>query len=161
MSLGERISVEELRRRLLNLSEGQIEQTKQDMEQAAENVNGQSKENCTPGRSPYDNQRFSSKEILADRLGQPYTGAPYTYDNDPDREPPHMRDTITATVIVEDKSVHGIVGTPKEYSKEVHEGTKKMTARPFILDAIHTKSEETIAILGDGVKTHIRRVCRE
>lgn len=161
MSAGEIISTEELKRRLNNLSEGQIAQTEKDMGLAAENVNGQSKENCTPGRSPYNNQRFSSKEILADRLGEAYTGAPYSFDRDPEREPPHMRDTITAEVIVEGRSVHGVVGTPKEYSKWVHEGTKRMHARPFILDAVYAKDEETRAILGDGVKTHIRRVCGE
>jgi hypothetical protein len=161
MSQGEVISVEELRHRLRELSDGQLSETERNMGLAAENVNGESKRNCTPGQSPYHNQRFSSKEILAQFLGENYTGAPYSFDRDPNREPPHMRDTITAEVITEGRSVHGVVGTPKRYSKWVHEGTRKVEARPFILDAVYAKDSETLAILGDGVKAHVRRVCRE
>jgi hypothetical protein len=142
MSLGELISIEELRRRMESLSEGQVAQTERDMGLATENVVGLSKEYCTPGRSPY-------------------WRAPYSDDNDPRREPPHMRDTITAEVIVEGRSVHGIVGTPKSYSPMVHEGTKHVEARPFIIDPIYVKQDETRAILGEGVKAHIKRVCRE
>ena len=111
------------------------------MKKACLNVEGEAKEYCTPGKSPYYK-------------------APYSDDNDPRRKPPHMRDTIEGKVAeVTASSVVGVVGTPKDYAIHVHEGTSKMQARPFILDAIKAKEDETLEILGEATRVVVRRQC--
>ena len=55
--------------------------------------------------------------------------------------------------------MHGIVGTPKDYALFVHEGTTKMQARPFILDAIKAKDKDTRAILSKALEDAIKREC--
>lgn len=130
----------ELRERLENLPKATIPAMKKGMAKAALNVKAQAKMNCTPGKSPY-------------------AKAPYSDDNDPRREPIHMRDAMYHRVIATDKSVRGIIGNPKRYAAWVHEGTKKMAARPFILDAIKQKESETRAILSEALETALLQGC--
>jgi len=134
------LTAEELLQKLDNLKAGTMPAIEQAMQQAALNVEGQAKKNCTPGQSPYYK-------------------APYSDDNDPRRVPPHMRDTIVGTVETQGTSVHGVVGTPKDYSLYIHEGTSRMPARPFILDAITEKDTETRTILSDALTNLIRSQC--
>jgi len=138
--LTRRLTAEELQQKLNNLKAGTIPAIATAMEMAALNVEGESKKNCTPGQSPYYR-------------------APYSDDNDPHRDPVHMRDTIKGTVTIAGNSVHGLVGTPKEYALFVHEGTTKMQARPFILDAIKAKDKDTRAILSKALEDAIKREC--
>jgi hypothetical protein len=127
--------------KLQKLHTDEIPALEQAMKKACLNVEGLSKEYCTPGKSPYYK-------------------APYSDDNDPRRKPPHMRDTIEGKVAeVTASSVIGVVGTPKDYAIHVHEGTSRMQARPFILDAIKEKEDETLEILGDATVEVIRRQC--
>lgn len=134
------LTSDELLRKLNNLSVKAIPAITHAMELAALNVEGQAKKNCTPGQSPYYR-------------------APYSDDNDPNRDPIHMRDTIQGRVEVAGAGVHGIVGTPKDYAFFVHEGTSKMQARPFILDAIIEKDKETRAILSQALADSLRSEC--
>lgn len=111
------------------------------MEKACLLAEGKAKENCTPGKSPYYK-------------------APYSDDNDPRRKPPHMRDTIEGKVAdVTSSSVRGVVGTPKDYAIHVHEGTSRMQARPFILDAIKEEQEHILEILSEATVEVVRRQC--
>jgi HK97 gp10 family phage protein len=135
-----RLTADELLQKLDNLKASTIPALQTAMTLAALNVEGESKKNCTPGTSPYYK-------------------APYTDDNDPHRQPPHMRDTIYNKIQVETASVHGLVGTPKSYALWVHEGTSKMQARPFIMDSIVTKDKDTRAILSKAIEDAIKREC--
>ncbi|MCK9521032.1 MAG: hypothetical protein M0R74_18710 [Dehalococcoidia bacterium] len=134
------LTPDELSAKLSRLSESQIPAIKEGMQAAVLNVEACARRNCTPGQSPY-------------------AKAPYSDDRDPHREPPHMRDTIEGTVVVEGTAVRGIVGTPKHYALPVHEGTSRMEARPFIMDAIKEKEEETRAILSKALEESLRREC--
>lgn len=111
------------------------------MKKACLLAEGKAKENCTPGKSPYYK-------------------APYSDDNDPRRKPPHMRDTIEGKVAdVTSSSVRGVVGTPKDYAIHVHEGTSRMQARPFILDAITEEENNILEILSESTRQVVRRQC--
>ncbi len=121
------------------------------MGDACLNIEGKAKDDCTPGKSRYYR-------------------APYSDDNDPHRQPPHMRDTIEGKVVeVTATSVRGQVGTPKSYSAAVHEGTTKksmlggridvMQARPFISDNIADEAETTLEILSEATRQVVRRQC--
>jgi hypothetical protein len=125
------------------------------MKDATLNVEGKAKQNCTPGKSPYESMNFPTKIEKAAILGNGYTGAPYSYDNDPDREPPHLRDVMFSKVEVDGNRVVGIVGNPKSYAAAVHDGTSTMFPRPFIYDAIVEKEPETRAILSEAIERAI------
>jgi len=111
------------------------------MKDACLNIEGECKKDCTVGKSRYYK-------------------APYSDDNDPNRKPPHMRDTIEGKVVeVTSNSVTGQVGTPKDYAIHVHEGTSRMKARPFISDNIKDQEETTIEILAEAIRNQVRRQC--
>jgi HK97 gp10 family phage protein len=134
------ITPEQLSRKLDNLAKGTIPAVEKAMLKAALNVEGESRKYCTPGKSPYYR-------------------APYSDDNDPRREPPHMRDTIKGEVKTEGSSVRGTIGTPKDYALAVHDGTSRMQARPFIMDAIKAKQNDTLKLLSQAVEENIRSQC--
>ena len=134
------LSPEELSRKLDNLAKGTIPAAKKAMLSACLNCEGEAKKNCTPGKSPYYK-------------------APYSDDNDPRREPPHMRETIKSEVKEEGSSVRGIISSDKHYALAVHDGTSKMQARPFIMDAIKAKQNDTIALLSKAVEENVRSQC--
>jgi len=134
------LTVEQLQAKLRRLSDAQLPAVIAGMQAAVLNVEACARRNCTPGQSPY-------------------AKAPYSDDRDPNREPPHMRDTIEGKVTVKGSSVQGTVGTPKHYALPVHEGTSKMEARPFIMDAIKEKDVETRAILSKALEESLRREC--
>lgn len=124
---------EELQRKLSNLSKDMLPATEKAMRTAAMSVEGKAKENCQPGKSPY----YRAPHI---------TGT--------------MLRSISSKVEVKGNEVHGIVGAGVDYALDVHEGTSRMEARPFILDAILEKESETIEILSDAVEEAIRRHTR-
>lgn len=135
---------EEMALKLQRLTAKTVPAIEKGMLKACLNIEGKAKEDCTPGKSRYYK-------------------APYSDDNDPRRKPPHMRDTITSKVEsgggLGGAWVKGTVGTPKEYSLHVHEGTSKMQARPFILDNIIDEKDTTLEILGDALADAIREEC--
>ena len=135
---------EEMALKLQRLSARSIPAMEKGMLKACQNVEGKAKEDCTPGKSRYYK-------------------APYSDDNDPNRKPPHMRDTITSKVEtgggLSGGWVKGTVGTPKDYSLHVHEGTSKMKARPFILDNIIDEKDTTMEILEEALADEIRQEC--
>lgn len=125
------MNVDELQRKLQNLSKDMLPAIEKAMTTAAMNVEGKAKENCTPGQTPYYRAPF-------------ITGT--------------MRRSISSKVEVKGyNEVHGIVGAGVEYAIDVHEGTSRMEARPFILDAILEKESETVVILSDAMEEAIRR----
>ncbi len=134
------LTPEELIAKLDRLQQGMVPALERYMQTAALNVEGEAKRYCTPGQSPYYR-------------------APYSDDNDPHREPPHMRDVMFSKVTVQGNKVIGTVGNTKDYSPYVHDGTSRMQARPFILDAIITKRDETRAILSAGIEQALKEVC--
>lgn len=127
------LTVDELLEKLSNVKKSALPSTKTGMRQALRNVKGQAMRNCTPGQSPYPK-------------------APYSDDNDPHRDPVHMRDSMGTRVEVDGTRVRGIIGNYKPYSHWVHDGTRRMPPRPFIVDAIKEKQLETRAILSDAIE---------
>lgn len=134
------ISPEELSRKLDNLAKGSLPAVEKAMLKAVLNVEGESKKYCTPGKTPYYK-------------------APYSDDNDPRREPPHMRETIKGTVKTEGSTVRGTVGSDKHYALAVHDGTTRMQARPFIMDAIKAKQSDTLALLSKAIEESVKEQC--
>lgn len=124
---------EELQRKLSNLSKDMLPAIEKAMTTAAMNVEGKAKENCQPGTSPY----YRAPHI---------TGT--------------MLRSISSKVEMKSNEVHGVVGAGVEYAIDVHEGTSRMEARPFILDAILEKESETVEILSGAVEEAIRRHTR-
>jgi len=86
------LTSEQLQAKLQNIKEDSIPAITKAMNLAALNVEGKAKENCTPGKSPY-------------------WKAPYSDDNDPRREPPHMRDVMYSEVEV--SGTHLAISPPK------------------------------------------------
>jgi len=134
------MTFEEMKMKIKRLPEKTIQALEKDIMLAALNVEAQARKNCTPGRSPYYR-------------------APYSDDNDPNREPPHMQAVMTSSVEIENRKVIGIVGNPKHYALFVHDGTTRMRARPFILDAITEKEDETLEIISAAVASALIKEC--
>jgi HK97 gp10 family phage protein len=134
------LTTEELTENLQRLSEATIPAARKAMMKAAANIKGKAMENCTPGKSPYYR-------------------APYSDDNDPKRQPPHMRDVMYFRTAETTKAVAGIVGNPKSYARAVHDGTSRMKARPFILDAIKACDQDTRILLSDALLEELRKEC--
>jgi len=131
---------EELSLKLGQLTKKAFPAIERGLTNAALNVEGESKQYCTPGKSPYYK-------------------APYTDDNDPRRKPPHMRDVMFTTVEVSTDQIKATIGNPKNYALAVHDGTTRMQARPFILDAIKAKDKETRIHLSDAVYKGLKDQC--
>jgi len=134
------LTADQLVQKLDTLKASTIPAIEKAMTLAAMNVEGEAKKYCTPGQSPYYK-------------------APYSDDNNPRRDPVHMRDTIYGRTQTEANRVHGLVGTPKDYALFVHEGTSKMQARPFIMDSIKAKDTETRTILSQAITDALKREC--
>ena len=130
------MSIEELQVKLRKMSSDMIPTIRKGMTDAVQNVEGKAKENCTPGQSPY----YKAPLI---------TGT--------------MRRSIGSKVDIKGKEIKGIVfagGEKANYAEEVHEGTSRMPPRPYILDAITEKENETIEFLSDAAEQGIRRYTR-
>jgi len=136
------ITKEQLIQKLKNVQACTVPSVKRGMKKAVLNGEGQAKINCTPGKGPYGK-------------------APYSDDKDVAREGPHMRDVMYGKVFEDAERIVGVIGNPKSYSGYVHEGTKRMGPRPFILDAIKEKEEETLQFLGDSLGDAISDVCND
>ena len=153
------MTFEEIKDALRNCSDSVLTSAVEGGRKAVANVRGQARRNCTPGKSPYDDMWFPTKQVKATKYGMPYTGAPYSYDRDPARDPIHMRDAMYSRVILINGVIHCIVGNPKPYAGEVHEGNSQMWPRPFIWDAIKEKDAETRAILTEAIQLGLLRAC--
>ncbi len=130
------MSIEELQTKLRNLSLSMVPALQKGMTDAVQNIEGKAKENCTPGSSPY----YKAPLI---------TGT--------------LRRSIASKTDTKGNEVIGIVhagGEEANYAEEVHEGTSRMPPRPYILDAITEKENETIDFLSDAVKDGIRKHTR-
>lgn len=135
------VTPEELRAMLEEIQRRSLPQAEYSMRDATLLIEGTSKEYCTPGHTIYYK-------------------APYSDDNDPRREPPHMRDVMWSRVKVSGNRVIGTIGNPKHYSPFVHNGTSRMEARPFILDAIIANRENTFLFLQAGQAKVLEEVWR-
>jgi hypothetical protein len=79
-----------------------------------------------------------------------------------------MRDVMYSKVEVSGNQIRGTIGNPKSYAAAVHEGTTRasslggrtdvMYARPFIMDAIKEKTDETGAILSEALLDELKKV---
>jgi hypothetical protein len=137
---GKRFTPEEMALKIKQLTPKAWPYLQIGLQNAANNVEGEAKKNCTPGESPYYK-------------------APYTQDNDPRREPPHMRDVTTNSVEVSADKIVATISNPKHYALAVHDGTSRMQARPFILDAIKAKQDDTTAHISDAIIKGLRAQC--
>jgi len=118
------LSEDELRQKFQNVSRNILPEVRVAMRQACLGVKREAKINCTPGRSPYPKAPFQ-------------TGT--------------LRRSITSKVEVSGNTVKGIVGTNVEYALFVHEGTSKMEARAFLLDAASARRGATEQILRSAI----------
>ena len=106
---------------------------KKGMADACLNIEGRARKNCTPAESPYPRA-------------------------------PHVTGTLSRSigshVEVGSNKITGIVSAggedskegPVEYAIHIHEGTSKMTPRPFILDAIIEEEKTTLGFLSDATE---------
>ena len=127
------ISIEELQEKLKSISADMLPVLKEAMTDATMNIEGKAKENCTPGQSPY----YKAPLI---------TGT--------------MRRSIGSKIDVKGNEIKGIIhagGEKANYAEDVHEGTSRMSARPYILDAITEKESDTLGFLSDAVESNLRR----
>lgn len=127
------IGIEELQRKLSNLSRDMLPTIEKAMTDAVQNVERKAKENCTPGSSPY----YRAPHI---------TGT--------------MLRSIASKIDVKGTEIKGIIhagGTKANYAEEVHEGTSRMPPRPYILDAITEKENETLEFLSDAIENNLRK----
>ena len=165
------LTKDELIQKLQNIADNQIKHLEEKMLVAALVVEGEAKKNCTLGRSPYEDMVFPTKMAAYERQGKfkkvkmtsrpsvfvafegAYSGAPYSVSKE---ALIHMRDTIYAEVDTDQAGVHGYVGTPKDYSVWVHEGTSRMWARPFLTDAIAAKEKTVLTILSEAVQENLQ-----
>jgi len=113
-------TVEQMAAKLLMVKAETIPALERALGQACLNIEGLAKENCTPGKSPYYKAPFD-------------TGT--------------LRTNIRSLVEVSEDYVQGTIYDGIEYAIHVHEGTSRMKARPFILDAVKEKEPETLAIM--------------
>lgn len=126
----ETITPDQLKQRLRRLERDVFDAIVDGMDAAALNVEAEAKAYCQPGRSPY----YRAPHI---------TGT--------------LQRSITSKTDVINKAVHGIVGAGVSYAQEVsyalavHDGTSRMQARPFILDAIIAKERDTKEILEEHI----------
>ena len=142
----------ELIQKLNNLQASMVPAISKGMSQATGNVKAQAIKNCDPGHSPYEDMNFPTKVDYANKHGLSYTGAPYSYDSDKNRELVHMRDQMYSKTETTGTSVRGVVGNTSDHALAVHDGTSVMWARPFISDAIAEKQDETLAILSNAIE---------
>jgi HK97 gp10 family phage protein len=168
------LTKDELMQKLQNIADNQIKHLEEKMKEAAEIVAGEARKNTIPSNSPYEDMVFPTKmAAYARQTGRlawkrvkmtkrpsvfvaaegAYSGAPYSISNE---GMAHMHDTIYAEVDTDQAGVHGFVGTPKDYSIWVHEGTSRMFARPFLTDAIAAKEKAVIRILSEAVQENLQ-----
>jgi len=67
------------------------------------------------------------------------------------------RRSISSEVGFRGNQCTGVVGAGTNYSIYIHEGTSKMQARPFLLDAIKEKEEETVEFLSKSIEKELQR----
>jgi len=123
------LTVAELQAKLRKIARTQPDKVTKAMDRAVLNVVAKAKDNCTPGLSPYYR-------------------APHITGN--------LSRRISGRVIIDRNNIHGIVSNSASYAPAVHEGTTKMPARPFILDAIVAEEERTLALLGAAVEENLK-----
>lgn len=115
--------------------------------ECAEIIASTARDNCTPGMSPYDGWHFPTKPP---GIG----GAPFVTGN--------LRDSIQAGVANSGRGkVTAVVYSNVEYSNYVHEGTIKMQARPFLLDASKEREPECVVIIKEAVEKALEGAFRK
>ena len=124
------ISPDQLKQRLRKLERDVFNSIVEGMEAAALNVEATAKSYCQPGQSPY----YRAPHI---------TGT--------------LQRSISSKTDVVNKAVHGIVGAGVSYALAVHDGTSRMSARPFILDAIVANEKDTMGIIEEHVLQGIKK----
>ena len=124
------ISVEELQAKLKSISKDMLPSIEKGMNKATANVKAQAKDNINPATTIYYRPAF-------------ITG--------------NLSRSIADKVEVKGNTVVGTVGAGAGYAKKIHEGTSKMPARPFLLDAIKEKEGETVEFLSDAIESALRR----
>ena len=135
------VTPDELREMLQRIQAQSLPAAQWGMGNATLHIEGTAKEYCTPGHTPY-------------------WKAPYTDDQDPHREPPHMRDVMFSRCRISGNKVIGTVGNPKHYSPYVHDGTSRMEGRAFVLDSIIANRENTYLYLLEAQQRVLEEVWR-
>lgn len=139
------ITPEELQKLLKQIPLEIQEEVEAGMEKAAMIVERRAKLNCQPSSTPYYHA-------------------------------PHITGTLQASIVgiveKEGNSIMGIIqvdpsfsnpisqSSVMEYAPFVHDGTSKMEARPFLLDAIITEQDKVVKIVSDSVITALKGMCQ-
>ena len=117
------VTIPELRQRLYGLNKEIVPRMKETFDsRICKRVEKTAKENCTVGKSPYYK-------------------APYDTGT--------LRANIQAEAFVSENMVIATLGDPVWYTGLVHDGTSKMPARPFLLDAILVNNEKNWQDIAD------------
>lgn len=171
------LTPESLARKLAQAAAGVHAETLSAMKSAALDVEAEAKRNCTPGSSPYDGMTFASKvlEGVSKKKGTQIAshGGAYSEGSAIGSGAPYdtglMRTCICSGVVDSGGKIQGTVGVFADgefsenatselgYCWDVHDGTSKMQARPFLWDAIIAMQSNTTKKLSDGVTKGITR----
>jgi len=134
------LTAEELQAILKDISKDMLPAIEKGMNKATANVKAQAKANINPATTIYYRPAYITGNLsrsIADKVEVKGT-------------------QVIGTVGAGGRSEGGEDVT---YAKKIHEGTSKMPARPFIIDAISTKEEETIEFLSDAIEIPLKKRC--
>lgn len=138
-----RLTVEQLKKILESIPEEIQETVEAGMEKAAMIVERRAKLNCHPSSTPY----YKAPHITG-TLQASITGIVEKEGN-----------SIIGIIKVDGSNVNPISqSSVMEYAPFVHDGTSKMEARPFLLDAITTEQDKVIKILSESVIEALKKV---
>jgi HK97 gp10 family phage protein len=105
-----------------------LEASKKGLRRAAVEIENEAEDYCTPGTTPYWHAPFDTGRLRASIDG--------------DQVPTDTEEGCHTSVEVK--------GT--DYDVFVHEGTWKMPARPFLLDAMNAKREDTLKTVAGAIR---------
>lgn len=131
--MARRLTPAELSRILANVPKRIRAETLAAMKTAAALCEAQAKDNCTPGKSPYDR-------------------APYITGTLSRGNHSYVQEFNDGATIV-----GFVANSVREYNLHVHEGTSRMKARPFLLDAVRMQQDNVQTILSAGIKEGLEK----
>jgi HK97 gp10 family phage protein len=132
------MTVEALQAKLKNISADMLPAIEKGMNKATANVKAQAKDNINPATTIYYRPAYITGNLsrsIADKVEV-------------------KGNTVIGTIGAGGRSEGGKDVT---YAKKIHEGTSKMPARPFLLDAIKEKENETVEFLSDAIEGALRK----
>lgn len=141
-------------------------QVRKEMKDSCIVIVATAKDYCTPGMSPYDSMVFPTKGRYGKGkgLGRMGLGTVWGEGNIKSGAPFQIGDLRRHNdyVVSEDDDAHveGVVLNNAGHAVYVHEGTSKMQARPFLLDAVKAKQDNTDTNIWKGVNAAVEEALK-